>query len=193
MSCPPGITNELLYRIWYNRLIALPDLGYAGSQDRSKDNCNDDLCRIPWQIRDHADGKRRGKGKLHLECKPCGAEDIGDSRCKDHPDNDQISLANEAFDEDSRQYGHEDESDQIAACRSGKFGESACESREYRKTDGAEQEIDKETDRRVLPTQDIDTDQQYQIRKRDGNGAYRNRNRQRCEDAGYGGCQCDQD
>ena len=143
------------------------------------------------QIGNHADGKSGGKGQIHLESQPCRTEDIGDGSSEDHSGDDQEPSAGKAFREESRQYNHEDKSDQIAARRSCKFGKSAGESWENRKSGGSEQKIDEKTDDSVFPSKDIDADKQNQIRKGDRNRAYRDWNGERREDTGYGGHQCD--
>lgn len=149
-------------------------------------DCEDDLGAIPGKVGEDADGKRRGKGKLHLEGKPYSAEEIGYDSCEDHSGCGKKAILGKSLYEYPGQYGHEDEAQKVSAGRTGNLGGTAGESGEYRQACGAKQQVDNIAGHGVFPAKHIYADQQYQIREGDRYGTDRYRDGERRENAGDG-------
>jgi hypothetical protein len=164
-----------------------------GFQYGADDDGENDLDRIAGKIGEYTDGESRCKRRLHLESEPRRTEGIGNEGCENHSDNNNKTFVREPLDEDPCKYGHEDKSEKISPGRSGDLAKPSGKPGEYRQADGAQQQIYEITDGSVLPPEYVDADQQNQIRKRDRNRAYRDRNGERSQDTGNSGDQCDQD
>lgn len=165
----------------------------ADLQGGADDDCENDLQGISGQVGDHTDRESRREGNLHLEGQPCRTKGISDGGCERHSDHDKETPVREPFNEDSGQYGHEDEAQQIPAGWPGDLAGTSGESGEYRKSGGAQQQIYKIADCGVFPSEYVDADQKYQIRKRDRNRTDRDRDSEWGKNTGNGSHHGNQD
>ena len=164
----------------------------GGFEFWASDCCEDDLDPIARQVGQNAYGQSGYKRRVKLEGKPDGAKEVADSHAKDHSDDGCSVFSGKDFHHQSLYERKKDKSYEVSSGGTCQFTQASAESREYRKSDCAKTEIDKEADHASFYFEQVNGKKNGEVRKRDRNRADWNRDSQRPQNAEQSGHKSDQ-